>query len=110
MGNSENERLLEIMTEFLTIYKLVNRKQISDVLYSELNTQQLIEIYQLTDGTRSTRELATALKNKCSHNSVSRAWHKWALSGIVVSVKQKGRYRAAFNLAEYGIVSEEDDE
>ena len=42
----EDSKLEALFEEFLLIYKVVNRKNIIDVLRSELNTEQLIEIYQ----------------------------------------------------------------
>lgn len=98
-----DSRLEELFEEFLLIYKVVNRKSIIDVLRSELNTEQLIEIYQYSNGERSTREVSAALKNKCSHSTIARIWNKWALLGLVVPAKQKGRYKAAFDLDEYGV-------
>ena len=108
----EDSKLEALFEEFLLIYKVVNRKNIIDVLRSELNTEQLIEIYQYSNGERSTREVSAALKNKCCHSTVARIWKKWALLGLVVPAKQKGRYKAAFNLDEYGVsgVIEETEE
>lgn len=105
-------KLEEMFEEFLLIYKVVNRKNIIEVLRAELSTDQLIEIYQCSDGERSTREVSAVLKNKCSHSTIARLWNKWALLGLVVPAKQKGRYKAAFNLDEYGIsgVIEEPEE
>lgn len=107
-----NSKLEELFEEFLIMYKVVNRKHIIDVLKSELSTEQLIEIYQLSNGERSTREVSASLKNKCSHSTIARIWNKWALLGLVVPAKQKGRYKAAFNLDEYGIsgIIEESEE
>lgn len=98
-----DNRLEEMFEEFLLIYKVVNRKSIIEVLRTELNTDQLIEIYQYSNGERSTREISSALKNKCAHSTIARIWNRWALLGLVVPAKQKGRYKAAFNLDEYGI-------
>ncbi len=96
-------KLEEMFEEFLLIYKVVNRKNIIDVLRAELNTDQLIEIYQQSDGEKSTREISAILQKKCSHSTIARLWNKWALLGLVIPAKQKGRYKAAFNLDEYGI-------
>lgn len=106
------DRLSGLFEEFLLLYKVVNRKNVIDILRAELSTDQLIEIYQESDGSKSTREVSAILKNKCSHTTVARLWNKWALLGLVVPAKQKGRYRAAFNLDEYGIsgVVVEDEE
>lgn len=96
-------RLEALFAEFLLIYKVVNRKNIIDILRLELNTDQLIEIYQYSNGDRSTREVSEMLTTKCSHSTIARIWNKWALLGLVIPAKQKGRYKAAFNLDEYGI-------
>lgn len=104
------DRLVVLMEEFLTLYKVVNRKNISEILEKELSTDQLTEIYQYTDGDKSTRDISKILKNKCSHGTVANTWNKWALAGIVVPAKQKGRYKAAFNLDEYGITCPNYDE
>lgn len=58
----EDSKLEALFEEFLLIYKVVNRKNIIDVLRSELNTEQLIEIYQYSNGERSTRVGAELLK------------------------------------------------
>ena len=106
----DNEKLTLLFEEFLAVYKLINRKSIADILKSELNNVQLIEIYQMTDGTKSTREIASSLKNKCSHGTVANTWSKWALVGIVKPSDRKGRVKAAFDLEEYGILNISDNE
>lgn len=101
----QDNKLVNLFEEFLSIYKLINRKTIIDLLQKELGTEQLIEIYKFTDGIRSTRELASLLRNKCSHVKVAGIWNKWAMIGIVGPTETKGRYKAIFNLEEYGIAS-----
>ena len=100
-----NNRLEELLEEFLLIYKFVNKKSIADKLNAELSSKQLREIYEKTDGEHSTREVASAITEKCSHSKVAALWNKWAKAGIVVPAKQKGRFKAAFDLDEYGIFS-----
>lgn len=102
-----DEKLTSLFEEFLLLYKVINRQKIIDLLRTELKTEQAIEVYQLTDGEKSTRELAGILKNKCSHVTVASFWNKWALIGLVIPAKQKGRYKAAFDLFEYGITKVE---
>ena len=98
-----DETLINLVKEFLTIYKVINRKNILEILNTELKNEQLIDIYQLTDGEKSSRELVVALKKKCSHVTIVNLWNKWAVLGIVSPAKQKGRYKAVFNLSEFGI-------
>lgn len=102
------EQLSSSFEEFLRIYKLVNRKTIIDLLTAELNSPQLLKLYELTDGEKPTREIASLLGN-VSHVTVANIWKKWAIIGIVVPAERKGRYRAAFNLSEYGIISVENE-
>ena len=108
MDNLEN--LTNMFAEFLTIYKLVNKKTIADMLLAELNKAQLFEIYQLTDGNNSTRDIASKLTQKCAHVTIANIWKRWALKGIVVPAETKGRFKAAFNLEEYGIMEVKEDE
>jgi len=102
-----DDKLIRLIEEFLIIYKVINRQKIIDLLKVELKTDQAIEIYNLTDGEKSTRELAGMLKNKCSHATVASFWNKWALLGLVSPAKQKGRYKSVFDLFEYGIIKVE---
>ena len=76
------ESLTNMFAEFLTIYKFVNKNTIADMLANELNKTQLLEIYQLTDGNNSTRDIAAKLTQKCTHVTVANIWKKWALKGI----------------------------
>jgi len=104
------EKLTDMFAEFLTIYKFVNKKTIADMLNTELDTQQKLEIYNLSDGERSTRDIANQLTQKCGHNTVARLWKQWALKGLVVSAERKGRVKSAFNLEEYGITEVKEEE
>lgn len=97
------EKMTNLFEEFLTIYKFVNKSTIADKLKAELDTQQKLEIYQLSDGEHSAREIAASITQKCVHGTVLRFWKQWALKGIVVLSSRQGRFKAAFNLEEYGI-------
>lgn len=109
MADNNYNKLESIMEEFLLLYKFVNKNMISEKLQSELNTCQLIEIYEKTNGENSTRDISNAIKEKCSHAKIANLWGKWARTGIVIPAEKKGRYKAAFNLLEYGISSINDE-
>lgn len=106
------EELKKMFSEFFTIYKFVNKKQISEMLSNELNEDTLIKIYQLSDGENSTRTIADKISKKYNHATIARYWKQWALKGIVLPTEIKGRYKAAFNLEEYGMsqIMEEDND
>ncbi len=72
-----NDKLENLFEEFLLMYKVVNRRNIIEILQRELNTEQLIEIYQKSDGEKSTREVAAVLKNKCSHSTIARLKNRY---------------------------------
>lgn len=98
------DKLLDSFDEFLTIYKLVNRESISNVIINELkNDKQLFEIYKLTDGVNSTRDVVKKLTKKCTHATIANIWKRWAIKGIVKESETRGRYKAIFDLEEYGI-------
>lgn len=104
------EELTKMFSEFLALYKFVNKKTIVQTLQSELTTKQSIEIYRLTDGEHSTRDIANLITEKCGHVTVARLWKQWALKGLVVAAERQGRVKAAFNLDEYGITQIEENE
>ena len=106
----DNNEFMKMFEEFLNLYKFVNKKTIIDTLKAELNTNQLIEIYQLTDGQHSTRDIATMISQKCTHVTISRIWKQWALKGLVVAAERQGRVKAAFNLDEYGLTQIKEEE
>lgn len=106
----QTAQLVQLMQEFTQLYKLINRNKINEILQNELRTPQLIEMYRLTDGVLATREVAAVMQNKCSHVTVANTWKRWALAGIVVPTVIKGRYKAIFNLEEYGIIDIKESE
>ena len=104
------EKLTSMFEEFLTLYKFVNKKTIIDTLQTELKSNQLIEIYKLTDGEHSTRDIAGSITQKCGHVTIVRLWKQWALKGLVIAAERQGRVKAAFNLDEYGITQIQEEE
>ncbi len=92
------------------IYKVINRPVIIKILKDCLKDELLKEIYELSDGMRSSRKIAESLNNKCSHSKVINYWREWALAGIVVPGNFKGRYKAVFSLKEYGLSMDSDEE
>lgn len=99
-----NEHTLEEMfAEFLRIYKFVNQSQIVEALRGQLedDSNNKKKIYELSDGNRSTRDIQKIVG--VSPPTITAYWKQWALSGIVIPAERKGRYKAAFDLKEYGL-------
>lgn len=98
-----DEELEKMFIEFLKIYKFVNHQQIIKALNTELSDDKNImkKVYELSDGLRSTRDIQALVG--ISPPTVTGYWKKWALIGLAVPAQRKGRYKAAFDLNEYGI-------
>lgn len=99
-----DERTIEDMfSEFLRIYKFVNHGQIVAALEAELDDDAGIKrkVYELSDGKRSTRDIQRIVG--VTPPTITAYWKQWALSGIVLPAERKGRYKAAFDLKEYGL-------
>lgn len=64
-------------------------------------------VYELSDGVRSTREIARELKKigkEMSHATVANMWRKWAIYGLVEpSERFQGRYSRIISLESVGI-------
>lgn len=100
---NENAKLKEMFAEFLKIYKFINHNKIEETLNTELCDDTKKKIYELSDGDRSTRDIQKITGTGASPVTITSYWKQWALKGIVVPAQRKGRYKAAFNLAEYGL-------
>lgn len=100
---SKDQSLNELFSEFLRIYKFVNHSKIVEALCSELDDNSGIKkkIYELSDGTRSTRDIQKVVG--ISPPTITAYWKQWALAGIAIPAERKGRFKAAFDLKEYGL-------
>jgi len=103
-----SEQLLKeiaiILKELLKWSKFAGMQQLRNVLNQLLKTETEMLIYELSDGTRGTREIATAV-NIGSNATVAAYWKKWSKVGIVEpSLTYHGRYQRICSLEEVGIV------
>ena len=100
-----------MFAEFLRIYKFINHSKIVEALNNELvdTSNNKKRIYELSDGMNSTRDIQKIVG--VSPPTITAYWKQWALAGIVIPAERKGRYKAAFDLKEYGLsVLEETDQ
>lgn len=100
---ADNNRLEELFSEFLKIYKFMNHAQIIEALNAELGDDTKKKIYELSDGNRSTRDIQKILSSGASPATITGYWKQWALRGIAEPAQRKGRFKASFDLAEYGL-------
>lgn len=63
-------------------------------------------VYQLSDGERSTREIANLISRggrRITHATVANMWQKWSLMSLVMPARRRGRYRRVVSLESIGI-------
>ena len=104
---SMNEELLKeivlTLREILKWTRFSGMQQLRNVLLNILKTDTEKAIYELTDGKRSTREIATLVGVK-SHATIAAYWKKWSKTGIVQPTQRiPGRYQHICSLEEVGI-------
>lgn len=91
------------LEELLKWTRIATKQQIRPLISKNLETDMETAIYELSDGSRSTRDIAQIL-GKVSHVTVSRYWKKWAhLSIVEPSPTYQGRYKKICSLEEVGI-------
>ncbi len=78
-------------------------QQLRSILEQNLKTEAERLVYELSDGNRSTREIAV-LVGLGSKTTVSVYWEKWTKLGIVQeSGTHEGRYERVCSLGEVGM-------
>lgn len=76
--------------------------QLKNILSQNLENDTATLIYEFSDGTRTTREIAGIVGR--SHVTISNYWEKWSKLGIVEpSPAFQGRYRRICSLEEVGL-------
>ena len=63
-------------------------------------------VYELSNGERSTREIARMISRggrRITHTTVANMWQRWAILNLVMSGQRRGRYRRVLSLESLGI-------
>jgi hypothetical protein len=91
------------LDQLLKWTRFAGMQQLRTILTQNLTKDREMLIYELSDGKRSTREIAALLGIK-SHVTVANYWKKWSVLGIVEpSEKYPGRFRKVCSLKEVGL-------
>jgi len=101
----EDNRIITELREIKMLIKLAFFEEIKAIIAGEFADPRVIEVYKLTNGERSTREIAKEIELKgVNKDFVSQCWKRWAELGFVEETpKQKGRKIALFTLEEFGL-------
>lgn len=103
---NQREALLEKLDELIFWTKLsvmpTMRKIIVDYLRSDIDKL----VYELSDGNRSTREIASMVSRggrDISHVTVANMWRKWSILNLVMPAQRRGRYKRLISLESIGV-------
>jgi Trp operon repressor len=84
-----DQGLVELLTRTNELLSVLVRAELRNALSTELADSKKRQLYELTDGERTTRELAP--KVGMSVATISRTWQGWDEAGLLV--KRNGKYR-----------------
>ena len=105
MSEQVFREIASILKELLKWTRFAGMQQLRNVLSQNLKTDVEMLVYELSDGTRSTREVAS-LTGIGSNATVAAYWKKWSKVGIVEpSPNYRGRYRRICSLEEVGLTA-----
>lgn len=98
-----DDEIIEILKDILKWIKFLGINAVRDVLVNVLDNDRKKLIYHLSDGNRSSIEIAKLVG--VSDRTVRRYWVSWMRHGIVEPVRVRGgeRYKKAFELEDFGM-------
>jgi len=94
---------LDVLKEILRWVRFSGMREVRNLLTTVLNDNQKLYVYQLSDGSRGTAEVAASAG--LGTETVRRLWIAWLRLGIGDSIPVRGgdRFKHAFDLEELGI-------
>lgn len=91
------------LDQLLKWTRFAGMQQLRTILTQNLETDTEMLVYELSDGERTTREIAR-LAGVGSNATITNYWRKWSKVGIAEpSEKRRGRYKRICSLEEVGL-------
>lgn len=103
---SNEESLSEKLNELIFWTKFSALPTFRALLLDNLREEIDKLVYELSDGERSTREIARIVsrgERTLTHVTVANMWKKWSILNLVMPAQRKGRYRKVLSLESLGI-------
>ncbi len=93
----------KLLREILKWIKISGIKEVKSLLEMQLDDDPKRLIYQLSDSTKGTQEIAKIVTN-VSYSTVSIYWKQWEKVGLGESIPAKGgsRFKRSFDLEDFG--------
>ena len=100
--SQENEQIV-LLREIVKWLRFTGMKEVKTVLTSALDSDQKKLVYHLSDGGKSSLEIAQ--QSGVSDFTVRNYWKQWSKVGIVEALKvgRGDRYKKAFDLEDFGM-------
>jgi hypothetical protein len=100
--SAQDSEELRVLREILKWTRFAGFREVKAVLENILNTPEKKLAYQLSDGTRGTREVAQQSRVR---GDIPNMWKEWRKQGLgdTVSVQRGERFRRSFDLEDFGI-------
>ena len=103
---NKNENLLEKLDEIIFWTRFSAMPTIRRTIVDNLRDDTDKLVYELSDGSRSTREIARMISRggrNITHVTVANMWRKWSILNLVMPAQRRGRYKKLISLGSLGI-------
>jgi len=102
LNMAENDQIA-LLREIVKWLRFAGMKEVKTVLTSALDTEQKKLVYHLSDGGKSSLDIAQ--QSGVSDFTVRNYWKQWSKLGIVEAIKvgRGDRYVKTFDLEDFGI-------
>ncbi len=100
------DRMIELLAELVKWTKVTSIPKVKDLLEELVKSPEEKIAYALSDGKRTTRDIAVSAK--VGKDAISKWWRKWTRAGIAEPISVSGggnRARSLFSLEDFGIES-----
>jgi hypothetical protein len=102
LSEANVQEIIRLLRELVRWSKFEVIPKLRTVLEQNLPSDKEKKIYELSDGERSTRDIAKL--SGVSHQTIANYWEKWSKLGIVDTTETKeGRYRRICSLEQVGL-------
>lgn len=102
MSEAKLTEIAATLRELLKWTRFAGMLKLKEILNQTLLTPVEKLVYELSNGNRSTREIARHVGIK-SHVTILNYWEKWRKIGIIEPVEREGRCRHICSLEEIGL-------
>ena len=101
---SEENEQTKLLREILKWIKISGMKEVKLILETQLSNDSKKSIYQMSDGSKGTQEIAKIVGDVC-HMSVANYWKAWEKVGLGESNTAMGgkRFKRSFDLEDFGV-------